>query len=231
MKEYFGCIVNGVRFRIRELDNRCKTQNSGVLAVGDHEGKMHNFYGHLINVWEFEYMCQKKVILFQCEWYNTGNIGRNCTIRTDKYCTSIDVKSRWYQSDPFILPSHAKQVFYLKDTKWGEPWQVVQLVQQRGVFDVPEVRDGEPLDLEESSEVFQQDSITSALPINIEDDIRYHREDVEVEVIERVGPLDETYDEDDEDHEIMGDNINNKVGDDDEILDDDDMDPDMDYNM
>ncbi|XP_057484999.1 uncharacterized protein LOC130771413 [Actinidia eriantha] len=231
VKEYSGCIVNGVRFRTREVDNRRKTQNSGVLAEGDHEGKMHNFYGHLINVWEFEYMCQKKVILFQCEWYNTGNTGRNCTIRTDKYCMSINVKSRWYQSDPFILPSHAKQVFYLKDTKWGEPWQVVQLVQQRGVFDVPEVRDGELSDLEESSEAFQQESITSALSIDIEDDIQYHREDVEVEVIERVGPLDETYDEDDEDHEIMGDNINNEAGDDDEIPDADDMDPDMDYDV
>ncbi|GFS41570.1 hypothetical protein Acr_00g0075150 [Actinidia rufa] len=231
VKEYSGCIVNGVRFRTREVDNRRKTQNSGVLAEGDHEGKIHNFYGHLINVWEFEYMCQKKVILFQCEWYNTGNTGRNCTIRTNKYCTSIDVKSRWYQSDPFILPSHAKQVFYLKDTKWGERWQVVQLVQQRGVFDVPEVRDGEPSDLEESSEAFQQESISSTLPIDIEDDIRYHREDVEVEVIERVGPLDETYDEDDEDHEIMGDNINNEVGDDDEVPDADDMDPDMDYDV
>ncbi|XP_057482036.1 uncharacterized protein LOC130768967 [Actinidia eriantha] len=140
VKEYSGCIVNGVRFRTRELDNRRKTQNSGVLAVGDYEGKMHNFYGHLINVWEFEYMCQNKVILFQCDWYNTGNAGRNCTIRTDKYCTSINVKSRWYQSDPFIFPSHAKQVFYLNDTKWGKPWQVVQLVQQRGVFDVTEGR-------------------------------------------------------------------------------------------
>ncbi|GFZ06764.1 DEAD-box protein abstrakt [Actinidia rufa] len=231
--EYSGCIVNGVRFRTRELDNRRKTQNSGVLAVGDYEGKMHNFYGHLINDREFEYMCQNKVILFQCDWYNTGNAGRNCTIRTDKYCTSINVKSRWYQSDPFIFPSYAKQVFYLNDTKWGKPWQVVQLVRKRGVFDVTEVRDGEPLDPEESSEAFQQESITSTLPIDIEDNIQYHREDVEVEVIERVGSFDETredntYDEDDED---MGDNINNEAGEDDEIPDADDMDPDMDYDM
>ncbi|GFS41714.1 ribosomal RNA processing Brix domain protein [Actinidia rufa] len=231
VKEYSGCIVNGVRFRTREEDNRRKTQNSGVLAEGDHEGKIHNFYGHLINVWEFEYMCQKKVILFQCEWYNTGNTGRNCTIRTDKYCTSIDVKSRWYQSDPFILPSHAKQVFYLKDTKWGRTLASRAIGPAKGVFDVPEVRDGEPSDLEESSEAFQQESISSTLPIDIEDDIRYHREDVEVEVIERVGPLHETYDEDDEDHEIMGDNINNEVGDDDEVPDADDMDPDMDYDV
>ncbi|GFS33434.1 DEAD-box protein abstrakt [Actinidia rufa] len=197
---------------------------------------MHNFYGHLINVWEFEYMCQNKVILFQCDWYNTDNAGRNCTIRTDKYCTSINVKSRWYQSDPFIFPSHAKQVFYLNDTKWGKPWQVMQLVQQRGVFDVTEVRDGEPLDpafQQESSEAFQQESITSTLPIDIEDNIQYHREDVEVEVLERVRSFDETredntYDEDDED---MGDNINNEAGEDDEMPDADDMDPDMDYDM
>ncbi|GFS37987.1 potassium transporter family protein [Actinidia rufa] len=98
------------------------------------------------------------------------------------------------------------------------------------------VKDGEPSNHEDNSEAFQQESITSALPIDIEDNIRYHREDVEVEIIERVGPFNETredntYDEDDEDHEIMGENINNEVGDDDEIPDADDMDPDMDYDM
>uniref|UniRef100_A0A2N9E4T3 DUF4216 domain-containing protein n=1 Tax=Fagus sylvatica TaxID=28930 RepID=A0A2N9E4T3_FAGSY len=34
--------------------------------------------------------------------------------------------------------SQAKQVFYLRDTKLGGHWQVVQCVQLRGVFDVPE---------------------------------------------------------------------------------------------
>ncbi|KAH7862720.1 hypothetical protein Vadar_008568 [Vaccinium darrowii] len=185
VKEYSGCIINGVRYRIREVDNRRRSQNSGVLAEGDHEGKMHNFYGHLIKVLEFEYMCQKNVILFQCEWYNTGNTGRNYTIRADNYCTSIDVKSRWYQSDPFILPSQAKQVFYLNDTKWGEPWQVVQLVQHRGVFDIPEVGDSEPPDPQECNDAFQQESMTSGVPIDMADNISYHREDVEVEVIVR----------------------------------------------
>ncbi|KAH7849967.1 hypothetical protein Vadar_025729 [Vaccinium darrowii] len=223
VKEYSGCIINGVRYRTREVDNRRRSQNSGVLAEGDHEGKMHNFYGHLIKVLEFEYMCQKNVILFQCEWYNTGNTGRNCTIRADNYCTSIDVKSRWYQSDPFILPSQAKQVFYLNDTKWGEPWQVVQLVQHRGVFDIPEVGDGEPPDPQECNDAFQQESMTSSVPIDMVDNISYHREDVQVEVIARVGPLDGTRednaDEADEDHEMMGENISDEVGEDQELLD------------
>ena len=114
-----------------------------MLAHGDHKGKLHDFYDHLCKVLEFDYICGKKVVLFQCEWCNTGNTGRNRTIRFDTYCTSIDVKSLWYKSDPFIIPSQAKQVFYLNDTKLGEPWNVVQRVQHRGVFDVPNASDGE----------------------------------------------------------------------------------------
>ncbi|KAF7150460.1 hypothetical protein RHSIM_Rhsim02G0157700 [Rhododendron simsii] len=231
VKEYYGCITNGFRFRTREVDDRRRSQNSGVLAHGDHEGKMHNYYGHMIKVWEFEYMCENTVLLFQCEWYNTGNIGRNGTIRTDKYCTSINVKSRWCQSDPFILPSQAKQVFYLNDTKWGEPWQVVQLVKQRGVFDVPKVGDGEPLDPPECTDAFQQESMTSGVPIDIEGNIRFRREDAEVEVIAGVGALHETIenltdDEVDEELEIIGEDINDEAGEDHEISD-----ADMDYDV
>ncbi|KAF7149942.1 hypothetical protein RHSIM_Rhsim02G0156400 [Rhododendron simsii] len=223
VREQYGCITNGFRLRTREVDDRHRSQNSGVLAHGDHEGKMYNCYGHLIKVWEFEYMCENTVILFQCEWYNTGNIGRNGTIQTDKYCTSINVKSQWCQSDPFILPSQAKQVFYLKDTKWGE----------RGVFDLPEVGDGEPLDSPECTDAFQQERMTSGVPIDIEGNIRFRREDVEVEVIARVGPLHETAenltdDKVDED-EIIGEDMNDEAGEDDEISNAD-MDPDMDYD-
>ncbi|KAF7139945.1 hypothetical protein RHSIM_Rhsim06G0120600 [Rhododendron simsii] len=197
VKEYYGCITNGFRFRTREVDDR--------------------------------------LLLFQCEWYNTGNIGRNGTIRTDKYCTSINVKSRWCQSDPFILPSQAKQVFYLNDTKWGEPWQVVQLVKQRGVFDVPKVGDGEPLDPPECTDAFQQESMTSGVPIDIEGNIRFRREDAEVEVIAGVGALHETIenlidDEVDEELEIIGEDINDEAGEDHEISDAD-MDADMDYDV
>ena len=100
-------------------------------------------------------MYQYKVVLFQCEWYNTGNkTGRRRTIRTETHCTSINMQSRWYQNDPFILPSQAKQVFYLRDTKWGEPWHVVQCVQYRGVFDVPKVGDGESNDQTKANETF-----------------------------------------------------------------------------
>ncbi|XP_028087238.1 uncharacterized protein LOC114287975 [Camellia sinensis] len=215
VKEYSGCIINGVRFHTKELDNRRKSQNSAVLTKGDYKGEMHEFYGHLCNIWEFEYMCQNKVVLFQCEWYNTGNTGRSRTVRADTYCTSIDVTSRWYQSDPFILPSQAKLVFYLNDTKWGQPWQVVQQVQHRGVFDVPEVGNGEPPDQPEFNDAFQQEYINSVVPIKIEDIIRCHRDDIEAEVIPNKTKRDGRDDEEDEELGIL----------------DDDMDPDMELDM
>ncbi|KAF7126992.1 hypothetical protein RHSIM_Rhsim11G0003200 [Rhododendron simsii] len=181
VKEHYGCITNGLRFHTREVDDHLRSQNSCVLAHGDREGKMHNYYGHLIKVWEFEYM-----------------------------------------------------FFYLNDTKWGEPWQVVQLVKQRGVFDLPKVGDGEPLDSLECTDAFQQESMTSGVPIDIEGNIRFRREDAEVEVIAGVGPLHETTenltdDEVDEEHEIIGEDINDKAGEDDEISDAD-MDPNMEYD-
>ncbi|KAL7224530.1 hypothetical protein ACSBR1_025902 [Camellia fascicularis] len=59
------------QFHTRDLDNRRASQNSGVLTQGDHEGKLHDFYAHLCKVLELDYICDKKVVLFQCEWYNT----------------------------------------------------------------------------------------------------------------------------------------------------------------
>lgn len=67
-------------------------------------------------------------------------------------------------------------MFYLKDTKWGEPWQVVERVQHRGVFDVPEVGSGETFHAPEFGDAFQQENMRSAVPIdNIQGDIRCHQ--------------------------------------------------------
>ncbi|KAK9983801.1 hypothetical protein SO802_033326 [Lithocarpus litseifolius] len=91
VKEYIVCMVNGVKFHTRDLDNRRITQNSGACNEGDHEGEMHDFYGHVCKIHVFRH----KVVFFQCEWYNTGTNGRRRTITTDAHCTSIDFTSRW----------------------------------------------------------------------------------------------------------------------------------------
>ena len=50
MKEYTVCMVNDVKFHIRDLDNHRVTQNSSVYTEGDHEGEIHDFYGHVCKI-------------------------------------------------------------------------------------------------------------------------------------------------------------------------------------
>ncbi|KAL7211943.1 hypothetical protein ACSBR2_014744 [Camellia fascicularis] len=116
--------------------------------------------------------------------------------------------------------SQAKQVFYLNDTKLGEPWNVIQRVQHKGVFDVPDASDGELLDPSENNDVFQQENITNVIPIDIDPIVQYCRDDVESNVISEVGSLDE----------IMEENRDNER-DEEHNIPDVDMDPDMDPDM
>lgn len=113
---YSGCICNGIRFHSIDRDNRRKSQNSGLVVEGDHEGRSLNFYGYLCKVWEMTYLYNHKVVLFQCEWFNSGT---KKTLCEEPHLTSIDVRSRWYKDDPFVLPSQVQKVFYVDDTKLG----------------------------------------------------------------------------------------------------------------
>lgn len=83
------------------------------------------------------------------------------------------------------------------------------------MFDVPEVGNGEPSDQPKFNYAFQQENINLVVPINIEDIIQFHRDDIEAEVIPNRTNRDGGDDEEDEELGIL----------------DDDMDPDMDYDM
>ncbi|KAG8375991.1 hypothetical protein BUALT_Bualt09G0016600 [Buddleja alternifolia] len=72
-------------------------------------------------------------VLFECEWFYTGN---KKTIQVDKHFISIDVSSRWYKNDPFVLPIQVQQVFYINDIKFGKNWQLVQRVQHRHLWEL-----------------------------------------------------------------------------------------------
>lgn len=182
MSQYSGCISNGVRFHTKDLENRRRSQNCGVIVEGDHEGQTHDFYGFVCKVWEMRYMFDYHVILFQCEWFDTGS---SKTICTDSHCTAIDTGSRWYKEDPFVLPNQVKQVFYVNDTKLRGNWKVVQHIDRRGIWDIPE-RMGEETHNDEIGDVFQQDETSNIPPIVIEDQIgdELCRNDIEAEILQ-----------------------------------------------
>ena len=74
--------------------------------------------------------------------------------------------------------------FYLQDTKLGEPWKIVQSIQRREVFDVPEVGGGESNDNTKDSDALQQEVIVDVVSINVVDNIiDYCIGDVETKVV------------------------------------------------
>lgn len=72
VKQYKGCVINGYKFHIRDHDMYRKTQNSGVVVVGEHDKKEVNFYGELYDIIELEYFERNRVVLFKCDWWNLG---------------------------------------------------------------------------------------------------------------------------------------------------------------
>ncbi|XXG77965.1 hypothetical protein AAC387_Pa08g2009 [Persea americana] len=79
-----------------------RSQSSGLVMEGEYEGVKHYYYGYTCKVWELSYQHGGKVVLFECEWYNTSTKHK---INIEDHVTSIDIMGRWCKDDPFVLPS------------------------------------------------------------------------------------------------------------------------------
>ena len=91
---------------------------------------------------------------------------------------SINVGSLWYKNDCYILATQARMVFYLPDTKFGPNWQVVQIFEQRHLYNVSQSEG-----VQYNSTAYQEDEcceeegmrntvsdITYDKPLNIDDE-------------------------------------------------------------
>ncbi|CAN0913510.1 hypothetical protein LINGRAHAP2_LOCUS27976, partial [Linum grandiflorum] len=66
--------INGFRFHTKAREQTKRCQNSGVMVRGENNGGI-SFYGTLSNVIELRYTDGVRVVLFQCEWYDTTREG------------------------------------------------------------------------------------------------------------------------------------------------------------
>ncbi|KAK1577107.1 hypothetical protein Q3G72_019025 [Acer saccharum] len=220
VESYPGCIVNGVRYNIEERDKRHITQNCGLVVDGEHENATVDFYGILKDVIQLNYMFNYRAVLFKCDWFDT-NVKKK-RIQKDYNYTCIDVSHKWYESDPYILAIQAHQVFYVNDHKFGSSWKVVQKIQHRHIWDVPEREE----EVEEQEEVVE----TTILEVEEEDldDHQFHREDVEAQTLDpNVVFLNQNNDMDDIDDVNEDETLINYNNDDEEIVqnnDDSDID-------
>jgi len=148
-----GHIVNGYRFHVKEYDQYLKTQNCGVVVVGEtgEEQNHMNYYGELTEVLELQFVGGRRVILFRCMWFDVYDQNRG--FKMDEY-GSVSANRRRYLkiNEPFVLASQASQVFYAIDHS-NKGWHIVQKVQPRDSFDNLEKKDDDLEELDNSTQV------------------------------------------------------------------------------
>ncbi|CAN6677699.1 unnamed protein product [Malus baccata var. baccata] len=104
----------------------------------------------------------------------------------DYHLTSLNVNNRSYDGDPYVLAKQAHQVFYIDDLKLGHPWKVVQKIQHRHIWDVPEKDDykeeeDNATDEDDDEYVDETENSTRRVHNDDEVDISLCRDDVDPE--------------------------------------------------
>ena len=106
---YSDCHVNGVKFLGGARDDKLCTQNSGVHVLRGSKLK---------SVMQLLYKDRCQVILFKCRWFDT-NPNRHGSVKRDHGLLSMNTTKTWYDDNPYILTTMAKQIVYLDDPKAG----------------------------------------------------------------------------------------------------------------
>ena len=143
VRVYSACIADGVRYHTVDREEKRKTQNSGIVTEGSHDGEIIDFYGQLRSIVELQYNSSggihRSVVLFRCDWFELGSKKRRDSfVKYDGHFKSINTARCWYKSDPFILTTQATMVFYLPDTLLHGKWRVVQNFEHRHLWSVTE---------------------------------------------------------------------------------------------
>ncbi|KAK1615718.1 hypothetical protein QYE76_021235 [Lolium multiflorum] len=143
---YSACVVDSVRYHTVDREKNRKTQNSGIISKGDHDGNNIDFFGQLKSIIRLQYNSSggvhRSVVLFRCDWFDLG--GRKPGFDDDGHFKSVNTEKFWYKNDPFILTSQATKVFYVPDTSLKGKWQVVQKFHHRHLWSVKE-NEGDPV--------------------------------------------------------------------------------------
>ena len=183
---YSACISRGSRYHTLDRDCYRKTQNSGVLVEGSHDGENIDFYGVIVDIIGMKYLGELAVYLFKCDWWDLSN--PRTGVRDDEYFLSVNTSKKWYEDDPFILASQASQVFYLDDPKLGNQWRVVQKYSPRNIYDVIPQVEGQDEEEDDSStqEAYQESQPALNLFVDLSqyEMIPLNREDIEAEIVD-----------------------------------------------
>ena len=122
---------------------------------------------------------------------------------------SVNTSTSQYESEPFILATMAKQVFYLDDPKEGGNWKVINMMSHRNIWSASTLEgDAEgACDEEEAPEPYQEE-LSSYIPdtqtIRINNDPHYVHGNAFISIIgSQVPYIDNEEDEDENEDEEL----------------------------
>ncbi|KAH0698096.1 hypothetical protein KY289_015578, partial [Solanum tuberosum] len=133
-----GYIVNGYRFHVEDYDKKLRTQNYGVIVLGENDKDSENFdyFGVLTDVIELQFVMDRRVMLFRCNWFDVYDEIKG--VKKDEYdFVSVNPDRFLKTNEPFVLVDQASQVFYANDNS-NKGWQVVRKTQPRDSYEIVE---------------------------------------------------------------------------------------------
>ncbi|KAI5328220.1 hypothetical protein L3X38_027617 [Prunus dulcis] len=125
-------------FRIAHQHGLTGEDYSQAMLLELEELDASSYYGKLTTVVQLLYKDRYQVIMFKCRWFDT-NPNRQGSVKIDHGLLSVNINITWYDDNPYILANMAKQIVYLDDPKAGNGWKVVQQMDQRNVYAIPEL--------------------------------------------------------------------------------------------
>ncbi|CAN1343619.1 hypothetical protein LINPERPRIM_LOCUS39854 [Linum perenne] len=134
VKCFKGYVINGHRYHIKDPNKQLKTQNYGVVVLGDDGTDVDaiDYYGSLREVIELDFLGGRTLTLFLCDWCDVHDKRKGINI--DAYgFISINPKRSLKTNEPFVLASQVSPVFFVEDHA-KKNWHLVVKVQQRGVY-------------------------------------------------------------------------------------------------
>lgn len=192
-------VINGFRFRTKDIDNEKNTQNCGVRVTATTTNDANvTYYGKLVDIIELDYSGPRKVVLFECEWVNDRGVKQD-----ELGFTLVNFGRRLITEEPYVLASQALQVFYAKDLV-EKGWHVAINIMPRDLFNMGEmhVDDGETY-LEGDVQISDHVDVTGIDVDNV-DEVRANVPPIPVNDEHEIGG-DQGYESDieHEDHDFM----------------------------
>ncbi|KAL6137925.1 hypothetical protein ACLB2K_063214 [Fragaria x ananassa] len=119
-----GFVIHGKRFHT--IDANVSTADYGVHIEAD---SSLNYYGIIREILVLDYYTFRLAI-FRCDWANVVS-----GVKKEDGFTLVNLHDGLDKKDPFILASHAKQVFYSRESE-SSSWYVVLKAPPRGFHDL-----------------------------------------------------------------------------------------------